>query len=968
MLETYRVPKAVVKMGSQKKVGRVFRDREELPTSSNLAQSIQEALEISEHLIVICSPRTPESQWVCKEIETFAALHGHDRILPLLIEGEPSESFPEQLRLVKKQVVQADGTVTEIVQEIEPLAADIRAEDLRGMKKKLKTEVLRLLAPILNCRFDDLKQRHRERRIKRILTLSFALSAFFLLFGSYSAYQAALIRQQADVIAQKSEALELQVQKTLKGQSLFLADLALNYLSQGDRLGAVLVAKEGLPQDPANPDRPYVEESEYALAEALGVYQTVYGSALLDDAILRHNAFVVCTALSPDGKKFATVTDNNIVYIWNAENGMLLNTWDPHLSLTEDFFFVDNSSLLFRSYNHDRLICIDAETLEEKWSYSYSAGDLAISRDRSKAAVIGSDLIILDTATGKPLKEISLSSLCPDRLYAYGNHIAFDESGSHVYFSINSDTVVKVDLEQMAAESFYQATYGFVTDIVAGPGERLAVLSYDLDAVKGYALDVFDETGSIICSMTSDSPVESPSFNPFNDDQLIYTSQNNLVILSISEGNPYLCMHSRSVTDYHILENNIISTAYDGVLRFWNMDGTEMFRIEYTHPLESLDFSPGQLFLTHGSETLIVRAHENSHALMFEGHSALIEKLVYLKDSNRLVTSANDGELILWDLAKQEALKTAYANTRPNSIHAVDQGSKILLLTDDWESKLLLYDAATLDLFGSITVDSLTELVLSPDGKFACLFGMREGRIIDTGSLETVMELPVDNVSEVLFFNDSSKAVLKNDRGICILDIPSQAIVKEKPATTEDPTGLCLSHDNSILACISNGKVLLMDANTLEEKVTIDHYGSIPKAVFFDPRDKTLFIAFNDLSVGRFSTADGSLIGMLDKKVAELKEIVFSEERNIYITIGESASFLGSKEAYIWKYDTNKAIGRVPGLHLADLESGRVFTVSYDMFQVLPVFDTRMLLDEAERQLKGRILTSMEKQRLFIVE
>lgn len=34
MLETYKVPKAVIKMGSQKKVGRVFRDREELPTSS----------------------------------------------------------------------------------------------------------------------------------------------------------------------------------------------------------------------------------------------------------------------------------------------------------------------------------------------------------------------------------------------------------------------------------------------------------------------------------------------------------------------------------------------------------------------------------------------------------------------------------------------------------------------------------------------------------------------------------------------------------------------------------------------------------------------------------------------------------------------------------------------------------------------------------------------------------------------
>lgn len=136
MLEAYKVPRAVVRMGSQKKVGRVFRDREELPTSSNLAESIQQALENSEHLIVICSPRTPHSQWVCKEIETFAELHGHDRILALLIEGEPEKSFPDQLRFVRKKAVREDGTETEEVRVIEPLAADIRAQSLGGMKKK----------------------------------------------------------------------------------------------------------------------------------------------------------------------------------------------------------------------------------------------------------------------------------------------------------------------------------------------------------------------------------------------------------------------------------------------------------------------------------------------------------------------------------------------------------------------------------------------------------------------------------------------------------------------------------------------------------------------------------------------------------------------------------------------------------------------------------------------------------------
>ena len=191
---------------------------------------------------------------------------------------------------MKKCIHHSDGTVTEEFHKVEPLAADIRAQSLSGMKKKLKTEILRLLAPILNCRFDDLKQRHRERKVKRILTLSFALSLFFLLFGSYSAYQASLIKQQAEVIQQKSEQveqkskeveqhaemLEIQVQKTLRGQSLYLSDIAENYLSNGDRLGAVLAAKEALPKNLANPERPYVEEAEYILCEALGVYKTHY--------------------------------------------------------------------------------------------------------------------------------------------------------------------------------------------------------------------------------------------------------------------------------------------------------------------------------------------------------------------------------------------------------------------------------------------------------------------------------------------------------------------------------------------------------------------------------------------------------------------------------------------------------------------------------------------------------------------
>ena len=115
-----------------------------------------------------------------KEIETFSKLHGQDRILALLIEGEPYESFPEPLRFVKRQVVGEDGSIEEVTEEVEPLAADIRADSLGKMKKKLKVEILRLLAPILNCRFDDLRQRHRERTIADSVAV-LSLSLFFWL-------------------------------------------------------------------------------------------------------------------------------------------------------------------------------------------------------------------------------------------------------------------------------------------------------------------------------------------------------------------------------------------------------------------------------------------------------------------------------------------------------------------------------------------------------------------------------------------------------------------------------------------------------------------------------------------------------------------------------------------------------------------------------------------------------------------
>ncbi|MDE7258707.1 MAG: toll/interleukin-1 receptor domain-containing protein, partial [Lachnospiraceae bacterium] len=63
------------------RINRVFRDKEELPLVTNLADPITEALQNSEYLIVICSPRLPESMWCRKEIETFIEMHDREHVL-----------------------------------------------------------------------------------------------------------------------------------------------------------------------------------------------------------------------------------------------------------------------------------------------------------------------------------------------------------------------------------------------------------------------------------------------------------------------------------------------------------------------------------------------------------------------------------------------------------------------------------------------------------------------------------------------------------------------------------------------------------------------------------------------------------------------------------------------------------------------------------------------------------------------
>jgi len=211
-IENYRLPAHIKKQSGIKKVGRCFRDQDELPTSSDLSQDIMDALNNSSWLIVVCTPDTPESKWCLTEIETFIRMHGRSRVLAVLAAGEPEDSFPPILRFETSD----DGTPV----EREPLAADLRAGSIMAMKRKLRIEKLRLIAPILGVAFDDLRRRARERTLRIVVAASAAAALFFAVFGGYALNQASVISRQNSEIAQKNDDLTTQIAETEKQREL----------------------------------------------------------------------------------------------------------------------------------------------------------------------------------------------------------------------------------------------------------------------------------------------------------------------------------------------------------------------------------------------------------------------------------------------------------------------------------------------------------------------------------------------------------------------------------------------------------------------------------------------------------------------------------------------------------------------------------------------------------------------------
>jgi len=643
MIETFKAPKEFYQNG-KRPVFRVFRDREEL-AARDLSASIEEALETSRYLIVICSKRTPLSEWCQREIETFKSLHRSERIIPVLIEGEPGEAFPMPLKELK-----GEESVSEI------LAADIRPDEtlnadfegyealqnnnkakLKELTKKsldiLKIEKYRVMATILGCSFGDLKQRDKERKNKRIMTVSTVAGAVFLIFGLFmaNAYQKA----------------ELARQEAVQSNASILMKRSKDFTKEGDFIKAVLVAKEAMKS--IKPNMKYYDTLK---AEEDSIFNSMiyHSGASTLTSISTKNIFTFMD-VSHDEKYVAYGLDNNYTAIASVDNGEVLKILSGHTQPVKVVMFSNNDKYL-ASYSFDNTCIIyDVETGEERAKIETDGIPMLVrfSEDDSKLILITYDNIstnfyLYDTANWQRTGGFVIDELI--------KRADIKKDGSEALIITNSGSDDQITRRNIKDGSIIEIipslkTNGVDEGVLVNKQYKSATYSADGENIL---LNTQDE----LIKVTYDNTelFNQKIFSSFNDTKVLFESENgdkitiksndNIYILDGKTGETIDKVYKKDLTyyTYNSSTNTIVGFLKDGNYFIWKDGAITESNLNYGGilPVE-------YIFLKDGSKVL-ASSHDSQTIKIIDLKSRISSDSIYA----RIVSNSNDSsKMLLFD-------------------------------------------------------------------------------------------------------------------------------------------------------------------------------------------------------------------------------------------------------------------------------------------------------------------------------
>ena len=571
-LEHYRFPTNLNgRTDLPKNVRPIFRDVTDL-TPGILAEEINKALNDSQWLIIVCSPRSAKSPWVCKEAQSFIDSGRADRIIPYVIEGVPfsgdeaTECYPEALLNMKGNKELLAANVNEIGRE---------------------AAAIKILARMFGLRFDTLWQRHtREQKKRRII------------WGTIAAFMVVVSMLISGYFYWANNEIKEKQNKLLISQSKYLASEAQKEYDKGNITKALRMALYALPKDLKNMDRPYVPEAEIMLREC----DKPQKEGIYSRSILQHVNQVNSAQFSPDGKYIVTAFDDNTARVWDAKTGEPVTEPLKHEdSVNSAQFSPDGKYIVTASYDYTARVW-DAKTGEpvtETLKHEDGVSSAAFSPDGKYIVTASLDKTarVWDANTGEPVTE-------PLKHNSYVRSAAFSPDGKYIVTASwdNTARVWNARTGEPVTEPLMHENW--VNSAQFSPdGKYIVTASWDNTARVWNA-----RTGEPVTEpLKHENSVNSAQFSPDGKYIVTASDDNTARVWDAKTGEPVTepLKHENSVNSAQFSPDGkyIVTASYDYTARVWDAKTGEPVTESLRHegPVYSAQFSPNGKYIVTAS-------------------------------------------------------------------------------------------------------------------------------------------------------------------------------------------------------------------------------------------------------------------------------------------------------------------------------------------------------------------------------
>jgi len=765
-LERYRIDSDLV--GRESAAGRVpktlspvFRDRDDFAGGQTLTDATVAALDLSAALVVVCSPIAATRPAVNEEVRLFRWRHPDRPVIPVLIGGGFPESYPPALR----HELNPDGSITD--RPITLLGPDLRET---GDGKSLGLS--KIVAGLTGVATDEIVRRaERERRRRQrnwmagLSTVAVALTGLSI-WAEFNRRDAVVQRgvaeQQTRTAEDQKRIAEQERDQAFIAQSRFLADSAHKLTENHDPVTAALVALEGLPDEPSGRRRPYVSDAELALYKGfVATHELMIFSG--------HDGRVFHAAVSPDGTKLATASEDATARVFEISTGRTITVLKGHTHRVVDVDFtpdgskvvtasLDNTARLWDAATGALIQTFEGHTFEIRRAHLDRTGTRLVTASGDNTARIW------DIATGETLQVFK------------GHADTIDEAG----FSPDGASVVTASTDHTAG--LWDTKSGEMKLQIGGHRFGVAGAEFSPDG-KFIVTRSVDTTARIIDAATGDlvadlighaAYVVVAHFNPDSTRLVTADDKGEVRLWSVPDGRPlfHLQGHQRRVSDARFSPSgDLLATASDdGTIRIWDMKtGAERETLagHQGHVL-SVTFIGEDRVVSTGADTsarLWSLAPRNISEL--RGHVGRVFTAVYSRDGKLLITGSDDRTARIWDAAS--GMSRAVLGPHSSSVHGVAFSADAKLAFVGDANFVRVWDVARgikVDEWEAFPTENnitpqISLIVLHPDGKRLAVAGNLTVNIFEiaTKRLLTTFDTKEFLIQDVAFLGDGETVV-----------------------------------------------------------------------------------------------------------------------------------------------------------------------------------------------------------------